>query len=53
MSTGSDGQIFTMSGGLPTWVTPTVITIPVSSVFGRTGDVLGMTGDYLSDQVIE
>ena len=42
-----------MSGGLPTWMTQATIIFPVTSVFGRTGDILSMTGDYISDQVTE
>lgn len=53
MMIGSNGQILTMSGTSVTWVNPTTVSVPVNSVFGRTGAVLGATGDYISDQVIE
>lgn len=45
-----------MVNGTPTWISigsfGTGVSL-VTSVFGRTGDVLAMTGDYLSDQIIE
>jgi hypothetical protein len=53
MTTGANGQILAMSGGVVTWVNPTTVSVPVNSVFGRTGSILSQTGDYISDQVIE
>lgn len=50
---GLDGQILTLSGGSAVWVNPGTVSVPVDTVFGRTGDILGMTGDYISDQVTE
>ncbi len=45
-----------MVNGIPTWMTIGSFGSGVSfvsSVFGRTGDILSMTGDYLSDQITE
>lgn len=42
-----------MSGGAVTWVTPAIVSIPVVSVFGRTGSVTAQTGDYDTSQVTE
>jgi hypothetical protein len=42
-----------MSGGIPTWVNPGAATSPVTSVFGRLGDVIALSGDYTTDQVTE
>jgi hypothetical protein len=53
MTTGANGQILTMSGGSIVWVNPATVSVPVTSVFGRTGAILGATGDYISDQVTE
>ncbi len=50
---GIDGQILTLSGGTPAWVNPASVSVPVDTVFGRTGDILAMTGDYISDQITE
>ena len=50
---GIDGQILTYSGGSAVWVNPGTVSSPVDSVFGRTGDILAMTGDYISDQITE
>ena len=50
---GLDGQILTLSGGSAVWVNPGTVSVPVDTVFGRTGDILAMTGDYISDQVTE
>jgi ACT domain-containing protein len=50
---GSNGQILTMSGGSPIWLTPGAVSIPVNSIFGRTGSVTAQVGDYTTDQVTE
>ena len=33
LTNGSNGEILTMSGGLPVWLTPTAVSVPVTSVF--------------------
>lgn len=53
ISTGIDGQILTMSGGIPTWTNPASVSSSVSSVFGRTGSILAVSGDYDSMLVTE
>ena len=42
-----------MSGGAPVWLSPGAVSIPVSSVFGRTGAVIAQSGDYTTTQVTE
>ncbi len=42
-----------MSSGTPTWTNPTTVTIPVTSVFGRTGSILALSGDYNTMLVTE
>lgn len=41
---GSPGDVLTVSGGLPVWAAPA--SAAVSSVFGRTGAVVAVAGDY-------
>jgi hypothetical protein len=53
LSSGSNGEVLTMSGGVPTWIVPSVVSIPVLSVFGRTGTIVGNTGDYTTSLVLE
>jgi trimeric autotransporter adhesin len=50
---GTNGQVLTMSGWAPVWVNPSAVSIPVSSVFGRTGAVIAQSGDYTTTQVTE
>jgi uncharacterized membrane protein YuzA (DUF378 family) len=45
-----------MLDGVPTWISIGSFASGVNlvtSVFGRTGDILSQTGDYLSDQITE
>jgi hypothetical protein len=42
-----------MSGGAPVWLSPGAVSIPVNSVFGRTGAILGVAGDYNTSLVTE
>jgi hypothetical protein len=49
LAIGTDGQVLTVAGGVPTWATPT--SSSVTSVFGRTGDVVATTNDYTWAQI--
>ena len=42
-----------MSGGAPTWMTPGAVVAPVTTVFGRTGSIIGQSGDYTTTLVTE
>ena len=42
-----------MSGGAPIWLTPETVSVPVTSVFGRTGSVIGQAGDYTTSLIAE
>ncbi len=52
-STGSNGEILSMSGGVPTWVVPGAATTPISSIFGRIGVITAQAGDYNTSQITE
>ncbi len=55
--TGADGEVFTMSGGVPTWKpnsgTGVVGIGSISSIFGRTGSIVAQIGDYTTDLIAE
>lgn len=53
LTTGTDGDILSMASGVPTWITPATVSIPVLSVFGRTGSILATLGDYTTSLVTE
>ena len=42
-----------MSGGTPVWVNPAAVSVPVTTVFGRIGDITAQAGDYTTTQVTE
>lgn len=42
-----------MVAGSPAWVNPASVSVPVDSVFGRTGDILAQAGDYNTMLVTE
>jgi hypothetical protein len=46
LSTGTNNQVLTMSGGTPTWQGPSV-----GSVFGRTGSIVASANDYNFSQI--
>ncbi|NRH20668.1 hypothetical protein HOO68_01345, partial [Candidatus Gracilibacteria bacterium] len=50
---GANGEILSMSGGVPTWVIPGAATAPVTTVFGRLGAISAQAGDYTTTQVTE
>ncbi len=50
---GANGEILSMASGIPTWVTPTAVSVPVFSVFGRTSSILATLGDYTTNLVTE
>lgn len=45
LATGSNTQVLTMVGGVPTWTNPAAVSAPVTSVAGKTGDVTLVVGD--------
>lgn len=47
----NDGSILTLPLGALAWSDGTIPEVPVTSVFGRTGDVVATTGDYHASQV--
>lgn len=49
LSIGTAGQVLTVTGGLPAW--ETLSASPVTSVFGRTGDVVAASNDYTWEQI--
>lgn len=53
LTNGANGEILSMSGGIPVWLTPTAVSVPVTSVFGRTGSVIGQAGDYTTSLIAE
>lgn len=53
MLPGANGEVLSMSGGVPTWIVPGAATSPVSSVFGRIGAITAQVGDYTTTQVTE
>ena len=53
LALGASGEVLTMSGGVITWMTPEVVSIPVLSIFGRTGSIVGQSGDYTTTLVTE
>ena len=53
LANGVNGQILSMSGGVPTWVIPGASTSPVASVFGRYGIITAQAGDYTTDLITE
>ena len=40
LSLGSNGEILSMSGGTAVWLTPVAVSVPVTTVFGRTGSII-------------
>ena len=42
-----------MSGGIPVWLSPAAVSVPVLSVFGRTGSILAQSGDYNTSMITE
>ena len=42
-----------MSGGIPVWLSPASVSVPVLSVFGRTGSILPQSGDYNTSMISE
>jgi hypothetical protein len=42
-----------MSGGVPVWLTPATVSVPVTTVFGRTGSIIGQAGDYTTSLIAE
>jgi hypothetical protein len=53
LTLGSNGEILSMSGGTAVWLTPATVSVPVTSVFGRTGSVIGQAGDYTTSLIAE
>lgn len=51
--TGADGQILAMSGTSIVWKNPEAASNPVTTVFGRLGDITAQVGDYTTTQVTE
>ena len=35
------------------WVNPGAATSPITTVFGRLGDITAQIGDYNTDQIVE
>src|SRR5208282_5859890 len=50
-SVGTSGQLLSSTGTATAWINPPVVSYPVTSVFGRTGDVVATSGDYDVSQV--
>ena len=42
-----------MSGGVAVWLSPAAVSVPVLSVFGRTGSILPQSGDYTTSMITE
>ena len=53
LSPGANGEVLSMSGGLPVWLTPAAVSVPVTTVFGRTGSIIGQAGDYTTSLIAE
>ena len=47
----TDGTVFTVDLGALAWEDEATVDFPVTSVFGRTGDVVAEPGDYTAAQV--
>lgn len=47
LSAGATNQVLTIVGGLPTWQTPAITSLPIASTLGGTGLETYSTGDVL------